>query len=131
LHDSNSLFTNKKILVVDDDMRNVFAVSAALEEKEMLISSAANGQKALDILKEDPKFDMILMDIMMPIMDGYETMGHIRKDANIKDIPIIALTAKAMKGDKEKCIESGANDYLTKPLNVERLLSLMRVWMYK
>ncbi|MBT4576472.1 MAG: response regulator, partial [Candidatus Cloacimonetes bacterium] len=131
LHDTDSLFIDKKILVVDDDMRNVFAVSAALEEKEMLITSAANGQKALDILKEDPKFDMILMDIMMPIMDGYETMGHIRKDANIKDIPIIALTAKAMKGDKEKCIESGANDYLTKPLNVERLLSLMRVWMYK
>lgn len=131
LHNSDTIFGDKKILIVDDDMRNVFAVSAALEEKNMKITSAANGKKALEILEEDQNFDLILMDIMMPVMDGYETMGHIRKNSKMNDIPIIALTAKAMKGDKEKCIKAGANDYLTKPLNVDRLLSSMRVWLHK
>ena len=131
IHDKDTLFEGKRVLVVDDDMRNVFAVSHILEEKGMETFSAANGKKALEILEKEKSFDMVLMDIMMPVMNGYETMENIRKQTKFKDLTIIALTAKAMKGDKEQCLAAGANDYLAKPLQIDKLLSLMRVWMYK
>ena len=122
---------NKKILVVDDDMRNVFALSSLLEEKGMKVVIGKNGAEGIEKLKENPDVDLILMDIMMPVMDGYAAMSDIRNKLNLRDIPIIALTAKAMKDDRQKCIEAGANDYLTKPLDIEKLISLLRVWLYK
>ena len=131
IHDKDALFEGKRVLVVDDDMRNVFAVSHILEEKGMKTVSAANGKKALEILEKEAPFDLVLMDIMMPVMDGYETMKRIRNQSKFKNLIIIALTAKAMKGDKEQCLAAGANDYLAKPLQIDRLLSLMRVWLYK
>ncbi len=131
LHDQDFLLQEKKALLVDDDMRNVFAIAKILEEKNMSVIKAANGQKALEVLEENPDIDIILMDIMMPIMDGYEAMKRIKSDNDLKKIPIIALTAKAMKEDSQKCIDAGANDYIAKPVNIDRLLSLMRVWLYK
>ncbi len=112
-------------------MRNVFALSKILVSKGMEIVKAVNGKMALDVLEKDNNFDLVLMDIMMPIMDGYETMERMRKDIKLRNLPVIALTAKAMKNDRDKCIAAGANDYLTKPVNIDKLLSLMRVWMYK
>ena len=97
----------------------------------MVIITAENGRDALDALQKDPKVDLILMDIMMPEMDGYEAIGKIRQQKEFKNVPIIALTAKAMKGDRQKCIDAGANDYLSKPVDVDKLLSLLRVWLYK
>lgn len=131
LHDKDALLENKKILIVDDDMRNVFAINKILQEKGMDVLKAPNGKKALELLQENPQTDLVLMDIMMPVMDGYETMQEIRKIEKFWKLPIIALTAKAMKEDREKCIEAGANDYMPKPVNIDRLLSLMRVWLYK
>jgi len=131
LYDKDEIFRGKKLLLVDDDMRNVFALSRVLREKEMNILKAENGEKALKILIQNPDTDLILMDIMMPIMDGYEAMTKIREMTQFKDLPIIALTAKAMKEDRQKCLEAGASDYLTKPVDTERLLSTMRVWLYK
>ena len=131
LHNKEELFRDKRILIVDDDMRNVFALSKILVSKGMEIVKAVNGKMALDVLEKDNNFDLVLMDIMMPIMDGYETMERMRKDIKLRDLPVIALTAKAMKNDRDKCIAAGANDYLTKPVNIDKLLSLMRVWMYK
>ena len=125
-HKKDELFVGKRVLVVDDDMRNVFAVSHILEDQGMKIISAANGKKALDILEKDSSFNLVLMDIMMPIMDGYETIKRIRKQKTLKDLKIIALTANAMLGDKEKCLKAGANDYLAKPLQIDKLLSKMR-----
>jgi signal transduction histidine kinase/CheY-like chemotaxis protein/HAMP domain-containing protein len=128
----NSAFgTGKKILVVDDDIRNVFALSVALEECGMEVYFAENGLDALALLEKEPGLDMILMDIMMPRMDGYETMRAIRAMPDMKDLPIIAVTAKAMKDDHDKCMEAGASDYLTKPIDIERLLSLLKVWLYE
>ncbi|MBI9070940.1 MAG: response regulator [Melioribacteraceae bacterium] len=131
LHDKDTLLQGKKILVVDDDMRNVFAVSKVLEEHGMIPSKAANGKKAVEYLEDENEVDLVLMDIMMPVMDGYEAMINIRKNNKFTNLPIIALTAKAMKDDREKCIAAGANDYLPKPLEVEKLLSLLRIWLYK
>jgi len=134
LHDKETIFRDKKILVVDDDMRNIFALSSVLEEKGMVPFVAKNGQEALDMLKKTKGIDLILMDIMMPVMDGYEAMRNIRDlKSNIKysNIPIIALTAKAMKGDRFKCIEAGANDYIAKPVDLVKLFSVMRVWLYQ
>jgi CheY-like chemotaxis protein len=119
----------KKVLLVDDDVRNLFALTTALERYGLDVISAESGQEAIDILNEDTTIDIVLMDIMMPEMDGYETMKRIRKDEKHKDLTIIAVTAKAMKGDRQRCIESGASDYMTKPVNVEQLSSLMRVWL--
>lgn len=119
----------KKVLVVDDDMRNVFALSTLLEEQEMEVVTAGDGREALDLLSANPDTDIILMDIMMPEMDGYEAMRHIRSDVRHFQLPIIALTAKAMQGDREKCIEAGASDYITKPVDSRQLFSLMRVWL--
>ena len=131
LYDKEAILNSKKILLVDDDMRNVFALSKILKERGMEIIKAENGKIALKALSTNTDIDLVLMDIMMPEMDGYETMQKIRSQKAYKSLPIIALTAKAMKDDKQKCIDAGANDYITKPVDVERLLSLMRVWLSK
>ena len=111
-------------------MRNVFAIAKILQDKGIHVLKAPDGKKALEVLDQNSDVDLVLLDIMMPIMDGYETMHLIRKNEKFRNLPIIALTAKAMKGDKEKCIEAGANDYLSKPVDIDRLISLMRVWLY-
>jgi CheY-like chemotaxis protein/CHASE3 domain sensor protein len=129
LYDKETLFHSKKILLVDDDVRNVFALSKILNERGMEIIKAVNGVKALEMLEKHADIDLVLMDIMMPVMDGYEAMTQIRAQRKWKKLPIIALTAKAMKDDKQKCINAGANDYITKPIDAERLFSLMRVWL--
>ncbi len=130
LHDRESVFTGKKILVVDDDMRNVYAISNVLEEKGLTVLTARNGRKGVETLRENPDTDLVLMDIMMPEMDGYEAIRTIRAEERFKKLPIIALTAKAMKGDRNKCIEAGAGDYLSKPVNTNKLFSMLRVWLY-
>jgi CheY-like chemotaxis protein len=117
--------------VVDDDMRNVFALSAVLESNKMQVLAAGDGRESLEQLKKHPDTDLVLMDIMMPEMDGYEAMQRIRKDLKMAHLPIIALTAKAMAGDRDKCIAAGASDYITKPVEMQKLLSLMRVWLTK
>ncbi|MGG1636930.1 response regulator [Paenibacillus sp. NRS-1760] len=129
--DECTLFKGKKVLLVEDDSRNVFALVKALENKAFNVTVASNGRQCLDIIKEQSDFDIVLMDIMMPIMDGFETMKIIRQDTEMKDTPIIALTAKAMKSDRDKCLEAGASDYISKPLNMDQLFSLMRVWLTK
>lgn len=128
LRSREKIFESKKILVVDDDMRNVFALTAALEQKGAKVVVAKNGQESLNKLEEGA-VDIVLMDIMMPVMDGYTAMREIRKQSQFDKIPIIALTAKAMKDDRDLCIQAGANDYLPKPVDVEKLLSLIRVWI--
>ncbi|GAK58845.1 putative signal transduction histidine kinase [Candidatus Vecturithrix granuli] len=130
LHDKETVFHEKTILLVDDDVRNIFALSSVLEDKGLSVLAAGNGREALDMLASHPEIDLVLMDIMMPEMDGYETMQHIRKQPEFSKLPIIALTAKAMKGDRQRCIEAGASDYLSKPVESEKLLSLLRVWLY-
>jgi CheY-like chemotaxis protein len=120
----------KKVLIIDDDVRNIFALTSALERHQMQVIYAENGKDGIKTLRANPDTDLILMDVMMPEMDGYETMRAIRKLKKFKGLPIIALTAKAMKGDREKCIEAGASDYITKPVDVDQLASLMRVWLY-
>lgn len=131
IHNGDQMFDDKTILLVDDDMRNVFALAKVLAERKITVLKAENGQKAVDIIKNNSQIDLVLMDIMMPVMDGYEAIKEIRKDKKFAHLPIIALTAKAMKQDKKDCIEAGANDYLTKPVDIDRLLSMMRVWLYK
>ncbi len=125
------VITGKNVLVVDDDVRNLFALTTAFERYNINVITAESGQEAIDILMENPKIDIVLMDIMMPEMDGYETTQKIRREYPNSNLPIIAVTAKAMKGDREKCIEAGASDYITKPVKIDQLLSLMRIWMYK
>ena len=131
LHDKEALLEDRKVMIVDDDMRNVFALCAVLEEKKMPVVVAVNGQEALAKLNANPDMAIILMDIMMPEMDGYEAMTKIRAQPRFSDLPIIALTAKAMKGDRSKCIEAGASDYMAKPVETQKLLSMMRVWLYR
>jgi CheY-like chemotaxis protein/signal transduction histidine kinase len=131
LYDKDIVFQGKKILLVDDDMRNIFALSKILKERGMEVIKAENGKEALKVLDQVPDIDLILMDIMMPEMDGYEAMRHIRLHETYKKINIIALTAKAMKDDKQKCMDAGATDYVTKPVDTTRLLSLMHVWLSK
>ena len=131
LHGSNEILRNRKILVVDDDARNIFALTSMLENQEMDVISTTSGRKAIDIIKQTPDLSMVLMDIMMPDMDGYETMREIREDPQFRSLPILALTAKAMKGDREKCLDAGASDYIAKPVNTDQLLSLMRVWLFR
>jgi CheY-like chemotaxis protein/signal transduction histidine kinase/CHASE3 domain sensor protein len=131
LYDREAVFHDKTILLVDDDMRNLFALSKVLKERGMSIIQAENGKSALDLLESNPAVNLVLMDIMMPEMDGYEAMRKVRAQPKYNNLPIIALTAKAMKDDKQKCMDAGANDYITKPVDVERLLSLMRVWLSK
>jgi CheY-like chemotaxis protein len=129
LHQSSAVLTGRKVLVVDDDIRNIFAMTSLLEHQQMQVLSAESGRDAIETLKKTNDMDIVLMDIMMPEMDGYDTMKSIRGQENFKALPIIALTAKAMKGDREKCIESGASDYITKPVDTEQLLALMRMWL--
>ncbi len=131
LHDADTVIAGKKILVVDDDVRNIFSLTSVLEDHGMVVRFAENGKDAIKSLEEDPGVDAVLMDVMMPEMDGYETTSAIREQNEFKSLPIIALTAKAMKGDREKCIAAGASDYITKPVDTEQLLSLLRVWLYK
>jgi len=131
LHQTDSVLGGKKVLIVDDDVRNIFALTSMLERHQMEILYAENGRDALTTLQNTPDIDVVLMDVMMPEMDGYETMQEIRKLSEFASLPMIALTAKAMKGDREKCIEAGASDYITKPVEPEQLLSLLRVWLYR
>jgi CheY-like chemotaxis protein len=131
LHRSDEILKNKMVLVVDDDMRNIYSLTNVLEEEGITCITAENGKAALNILKEKPDVDLILMDVMMPEMDGYEATKEIRKMDRYIKTPIIAITAKAMKGDREKCLEAGMSDYVSKPVNMEQLLSLMRVWLYQ
>ncbi|MGE7138076.1 response regulator [Luteibacter sp. NPDC031894] len=119
----------RRVLLVDDDMRNLFALSKVLRAKGIEVAMAQDGRKALDILDRDEGTELVLMDIMMPVMDGYETMREIRARPAVATVPIIALTAKAMRGDRERCLEAGANDYLSKPIDIDRLLSMIRVWL--
>jgi HAMP domain-containing protein/CheY-like chemotaxis protein/signal transduction histidine kinase len=131
LHTADSIFAGKKVLIVDDDVRNIFSLTSMLEDHGMQVTFVENGRDAIATLEADPSVDLVLMDIMMPEMDGYETTQAIRQDSRFKSLPIIALTAKAMKGDREKTIAAGASDYITKPVDAEQLLSLMRVWLYR
>jgi CheY-like chemotaxis protein len=131
LHSSDKVLPGKKVLIVDDDMRNIFALSTVLEEHDMVIVSADNGRDAIKILQAQPDVDVVLMDIMMPEMDGIDTMREIRKIPELKTLPIIAVTAKAMKGDREKCIEAGAWDYLSKPVDPEQMLAVLRAWLHR
>jgi len=135
LHSADAVFNGKRVLVVDDDVRNVFSLTSVLEAHGMEVSFAENGLAALEALREGvakgQPADIVLMDVMMPGMDGYATMRAIREIAELRQLPMIALTAKAMMGDREKCIEAGASDYVTKPVDTDQLLSLMRVWLYR
>ncbi|MBU3144591.1 response regulator [Clostridium sp. CF012] len=130
-HEKEDALNNKKILVVDDDMRNIFALTSVLEEKGIKVVVGRNGEEAIKKLYENLDIDLILMDIMMPDMDGYTAIRAIRKQEGFHKTPILAITAKAMKDDKQKCIDAGADDYLTKPIDMDKLISLLRVWLYK
>ena len=131
LHHTDPALAGKKVLVVDDDMRNIFALTSVLERHQMKVLYAENGKDAVDLLTSTTGIDVVLMDVMMPGMDGYEAMRTIRTMRKFKSLPIIALTAKAMKGDREKCIEAGASEYVAKPVDTEQLISLLRVWLYR
>jgi CheY-like chemotaxis protein len=121
----------RKVLVVDDDIRNIFALNSLLERHNMHVISASNGQDAIRLIESTEDLSLVLMDIMMPEMDGYETMRRIRTNPAFCQLPIIALTAKTMKGDREKCLEAGASDYVAKPVNTDQLLSLVRMWLHR
>jgi HAMP domain-containing protein/CheY-like chemotaxis protein/signal transduction histidine kinase len=131
LHRSDDALVGKKVLVVDDDVRNIFALSSVLERRGMTVLTAGTGREAIATLEKTPEIAIVLMDIMMPEMDGYETMQVIRQNSSFRRLPIIALTAKAMKGDREKCLEAGASEYLAKPVNTEQLLSALRMWLHR
>jgi CheY-like chemotaxis protein len=130
-HRSDPVLAGRKVLVVDDDVRNIFALTSALESHHMEVVHAENGQEGIDLLKSTPDIEAVLMDIMMPEMDGYEAIAEIRKMKKFKHLPIIALTAKAMKADRDHCLQVGASDYISKPLDIDQLLSLLRVWLYR
>ena len=131
LHHKDPALAGRKILVVDDDIRNIFALSSILEQYEVEVVYAENGKDGIELLKNTPGIDGVLMDVMMPEMDGFEAMRAIRQMRRFKQMPIIAVTAKAMKGDREKCVAAGASDYITKPVDTEQLVSLLRVWLYR
>jgi HAMP domain-containing protein/signal transduction histidine kinase/DNA-binding response OmpR family regulator len=131
LHESDPVLAGKKALIVDDDMRNIYALTSLLERHKMKVLYAESGAEGIDILRQTPDIDVVLMDVMMPEMDGYEAMRRIRAVEEYKNLPMIALTAKAMKGDREKCMEAGASDYITKPIDAQQLVSLLRVWLYR
>jgi HAMP domain-containing protein/signal transduction histidine kinase/CheY-like chemotaxis protein len=131
LHGSKEVLRGRKVLVVDDDARNIFALTSLLENQEMEVISTTNGRRAIELIQSTPGLSLVLMDIMMPEMDGYETIREIRKTPEFRTLPILALTAKAMKGDREKCLDAGASDYIAKPVNTDQLLSLMRVWLFR
>jgi CheY-like chemotaxis protein len=131
LHESDEPLTGRKVLVVDDDIRNIFALNSLLERHNMEVITATNGQEAIKLVESTENLSLVLMDVMMPEMDGYETMRRIRTRQEFRMLPIIALTAKAMKGDREKCLEAGASDYVAKPVNTDQLLSLVRLWLHR
>jgi CheY-like chemotaxis protein len=131
LHRSDEDLLGKAVLVVDDDIRNIFALSSVLERRGMKVLTANTGNEAIQLLESTPELSIVLMDIMMPEMDGYQTMQRIRENPSFRRLPIVALTAKAMKGDREKCFEAGASDYLAKPVNTEQLLSALRMWLHR
>ncbi|HEX3135941.1 MAG TPA: response regulator, partial [Planctomycetota bacterium] len=131
VHQADSVLTGRTVLVVDDDVRNVFALTSLLERYGMTVATAENGREALTRLAELPEIALVLMDIMMPEMDGYTAMRAIRAEAKWQHLPILALTAKAMKGDREQCLAAGAFDYITKPVDSDQLLSMLRVWLYR
>jgi len=131
VENGNTRLEGKKILVVDDDMRNVFALTTALENQKIKAVFAENGREGIEVLEKNPDIDLVLMDIMMPEMDGYEALRRIRQIPKYANLPIIALTAKAMKNDREKCIEAGASDYISKPVNLDQLFSLIKIWLYR
>jgi signal transduction histidine kinase/HAMP domain-containing protein/DNA-binding response OmpR family regulator len=131
IHGSSDVFCGRKVLVVDDDARNIFALATLLENQEMEVITATSGRMAIDLIDRSSDLSIVLMDIMMPDMDGYETIQKIREDPRFRTLPILALTAKAMKGDREKCLDAGASDYISKPVDTDQLLSLMRVWLYR
>ena len=128
---SDSVLAGKKVLVIDDDVRNIFSLTSLLERFQMEVIFAENGRDGIDLLKNTPDVDAILVDIMMPDIDGYDIMRQIRGMRKFKSTPMIAVTAKAMKGDRERCIEAGASDYISKPADVDRLLSLLRLYLEK
>jgi CheY-like chemotaxis protein len=130
LHSADAVFEGRKVLIVDDDVRNVFALTNVLEARGVQVRYAENGVDAVRLLEEESDVDLVLMDIMMPELDGYETIRHIRSLPQFESLPIISLTAKAMRGDREKSIAAGASDYITKPVDTDKLLSLLRVWLY-
>ncbi|MEM7534258.1 MAG: response regulator [Chloroflexota bacterium] len=125
------MLSDKKVLIVDDDMRNLFALTSLLEQQGMEVYYAENGREGIEQLQQVDDIDVVLMDIMMPEMDGYEAMRTIRQMERFQSLPIIALTARAMKGDREKCIDAGASDYISKPVDNDQLISLLRVWLYE
>jgi CheY-like chemotaxis protein/signal transduction histidine kinase len=131
LHESDEPLQGRKVLVVDDDIRNIFALNSLLERHNMEVITATNGQEAINLVERTDDLSLVLMDVMMPEMDGYETMRRIRSKQQFRMLPIIALTAKAMKGDREKCLEAGASDYVAKPVNTDQLLSLVRMWLHR
>ena len=131
LTSSDEDLVGKTVLLVDDDARNIFALSSALERRGMRVLTATTGMEAIELVHSTPELAIVLMDIMMPEMDGYQTIAHIREEPEYRRLPIIALTAKAMKGDREKCLEAGASDYLAKPVNTEQLLSALRMWLHR
>jgi CheY-like chemotaxis protein len=131
LRDSDEKLVGRTVLLVDDDARNVFALSSVLERRGMKVLAATTGNEAIQMIETNPSIAIVLMDIMMPGMDGYQAMEVIRSNPDHRRLPIIALTAKAMKGDREKCLEAGASDYLAKPVNTEQLLSALRNWLHR
>jgi CheY-like chemotaxis protein len=129
LRSGDAPLEGKKVLVIDDDIRNVFALTSTLEQRGMKVVFAENGREGVERLHQHPNTDLVLLDIMMPEMDGYETAQAIRSMPRFEHLPIISLTAKAMKGDREKAIAAGASDYITKPVDIDHLVSMMRVWL--
>jgi CheY-like chemotaxis protein len=129
LHEGDEPLHGRKVLVVDDDVRNIFALNSVLERRGMQVINASNGMDAIKLVESTDDLSLVLMDVMMPEMDGYETMRRIRENTKFRLLPIIALTAKAMKGDREKCLEAGASDYVAKPVDTAQLLSLVRMWL--
>ena len=131
LHRSDEDLNDRQVLIVDDDVRNIFALGSVLERRGMRVITAQTGREALATLERTPDIAIVLLDIMMPEMDGYQTMALIRQQTQFRRLPIIALTAKAMKGDREKCLEAGASDYLAKPVNTDQLLATLRSWLHR
>jgi CheY-like chemotaxis protein len=131
LHSSDDALVGRKVLIVDDDVRNIFALSSVLERRGMVVLTAGTGREAISTLESTSDIGIVLMDIMMPEMDGYETMQVIRQNPAFRRLPIVALTAKAMKGDREKCLEAGASEYLAKPVNTDQLLAALRMWLHR
>jgi CheY-like chemotaxis protein len=131
LHDSDEVLQGRRVMIVDDDVRNIFALTSLLEDRGMVVVSHDNGRDAIRYLQGQADVDVVLMDIMMPEIDGIDTIREIRKLSTCKDLPIIAVTAKAMKGDREKCIEAGAWDYLSKPVEAELMIGMLRAWLHR